>query len=85
VVEHSLQGKLQGHSTFIVVSAKYGVVDLDRAVWFIERPRLLLTVLGGVTHGIRFAAVGALCLIHVLWSEAALDIQPQHVVVSARK
>jgi len=33
VVKHGLQGKLQGHSTFEVVSAKYRVVDLDRAVY----------------------------------------------------
>ena len=70
MVKHSLQGKLQGHSTFVVVSAKYGVVDLDRAVCRAERPRPLLTVLGGATHGIRFAAVGALCPVHVLRPEA---------------
>jgi len=57
VVKHGLQGKLQGHRTFVVVSAKDGVVDLDRAVYRADRPRPPLTVLGGAAHGIRFAAV----------------------------
>ena len=85
MVKHSLQGKLQRHSTFVVACAKYGVVDLDRAVCLAERPRLLLTVVGRTAHGIRFAAVGTLYPVHVLGQEAALGIQPQHVVVIARK
>ena len=61
------------------------MVDPDQTVSLAERPRPLLTVVGGAAHGIRFAAVGALCPVHALRPEAALGIQPQHVSVVALK
>ena len=85
VVKHGLQGKLQGHRTVVIVSAKYGVVDLDRAVYRAVQPRLSLTFRGGAAHGICFAAVGTLCLVNAQRPEAALGIQPQHVVVISQK
>jgi len=85
MVKHDLQGKLQCHNTFVVIRAKYRVVDLDQTVSLPERHRPLLTVVGCAAHGIHFAAAGALCPIHTLRPQAALGIQPQRVGVIALK
>ena len=85
VVKHGLQGKLQGHSTFEVVSAKYRVVDLDRAVYRADQHCQPLTVIGGAAHGIFLDMFGSLGPINTRLPEAALGIQPQYVFVVARK